>query len=192
MPIGTILSPAIAEQVSSAAVRTRSSGTSEIFEADSTRYPGRAQRITTACVPRGTVVILEDLGDPGALRDLGGQFAAIRAAFASIPRAGSGTVNLRGTIDSADPSLAALSGAPLAQLTGTRLGTLFDMATRARINDLIERALEHGEAGSGAVRLLANGGSPVETVVGLAPRSGRHGIDGASFIVFARAEAASA
>jgi PAS domain-containing protein len=192
MPIGTVLSPAIAEQVSDAAVRTRSSGTSEIFEADSTRYPGRAQRITTACVPRGTVVILEDLGDPGASRDLGGQLAAIRAAFGAIPRAGFGTVNLRGTIDGADPSLAMLSGAPLGQLTGTRLGTLFDMATRARVNDLVERALEQGEAGSGAAHLLANGGIPVETVVGLAPRSGRHGIDGASFVIFARPEEISA
>lgn len=192
MPIGAVLSPAIAEQVSSAAVRTGSSGTSEIFEADSTRFPGRAQRITTACVPRGTVVILEDLGDPGTLRDLGGQLAAIRTAFAAIPHAGFGTVNLRGAIDSADPSLPALSGAALAQLNGTRLSTLFDMATRARINDLVERALEYGEAGSGAVRLLVNGGIPVETVIGLAPRSGRHGIDGASFIILARSETASA
>lgn len=192
MPIGAILSPAITDQVSAAAVRTRASGTSEIFEADSTRFPGRAQRITTACVPRGVVVILEDLGDPGGLRDLGGQLAAIQAAFAAIPGAGFGTVNLRGTIDSADPSLAALSGAPLAQLTGTRLGTLFDMATRARVNDLTEHALEHGEAGSGSVHLLASGGIPVETVVGLAPRRGRHGIDGASFVILARPEAAAA
>ncbi len=192
LPIGAILSPAIADQVSGAAVRTRASGTSEIFEADSTRYPGRAQRITTACVPRGTVVVLEDLGDPGRLRDLGGQLAAIQTAFAAIPGAGFGTVNLRGTIDSADPSLAVLSGAPLAQLTGTRLGTLFDMATRARVNDLVEQALEHGEAGSGSVRLLASGGIPVETVIGLAPRRGRHGIDGASFIILARSEMAAA
>lgn len=188
MPIASILSPAVAEQVSSAAARTRSSGTSEIFEADSIRYPGRTQRITTACVPRGIVVILEDLGDPGTLRDLTGQLDAIRGAFAAVPNAGFGTINLRGTIDGADPSLAALSGAPLAQLNGTRLGTLFDMATRAGVNDLVERALEHGEAGSAPARLLANGGILVDTVIGLAPRRGRQGIDGASFIIFTRSE----
>ena len=169
-----------------AAQRTQNSGTTEIFEADSVRYPGRSQRITTTRVARNIAIIIEDLGDPSISRETEAQLGAFRATLSAIPDAGFGTINMRGTIDSADPSLALFSGAPLTQLAGTRLGTLFDMTTRIGVNDLVERAIDRGESGSAPARLLAHGGSPVESIVAVAPRRGRQGIGGASFVIFAR------
>jgi PAS domain-containing protein len=127
----------------------------------------------------------DDLGDPGALRSLEGRIAAFEAALRALPAGGFGTINPRGAIDRADASLAALSGVASAQLVGARLGSLFDIATRASINDLIERALGDGESGSTTAAMLTRGGNPRSVSIGIAPRRERQGIGGASFVIVA-------
>lgn len=185
-PLGRILSPASAEQIMSAARRTLNSGTSEVLEADSTRFPGRAQRITTARVPRGISIIVEDMGDPGALRTIEQRLIALESAVRALPAGGYGSVNTRGAIDRADASLCALSGAGVAQLVGTRLGTLFDITTRAAVNDLIERTLDGGKADAVHATLLAKGESRRPVTIAIAPVGGRLPGGGATFVIVDR------
>ena len=167
------------------AARIRDSGTGEIFEIDSALYPGRALRIAAMRLPGGVALLADDLGDPGALRELEGRIAAFEAALRALPTGGFGTISPRGAIDRADASLASLSGVASAQLMGARLGSLFDIATRAGVNDLIERALGDGESGSVVAAMLTRGGNPRSVSIGIAPRRERQGIGGATFVVVA-------
>lgn len=175
----------LAETLVAAAARTRDSGTGEMFEIDSTLYPGRAFRLTTTRLPGGVALLADDLGDPGALRRLEGWLGAVEAALRALPASGFGSINPRGAIDQADASLASLSGAAPTQLVGARLGTLFDIATRAGVNDLVERALDDGETGSITATMLSMGRNPRPVRIAIAPRRGRQGIGGASFIIVA-------
>ncbi|RHW17287.1 hypothetical protein D1610_12170 [Sphingomonas gilva] len=173
------------ELIGDAVARTRDSGTTESFEIDSALYPARALRVVTMRMPAGVALIVDDLGDPGALRSVTAEIGAMATALRALPASGFGSINLRGAIDDADSSLVVLSGAAPAQLVGARLGTLFDVATRAVVNDLIERALGGGEAGSTHAAMLLKGENPRPVTIALAPRRGRQGIGGASFVIVA-------
>lgn len=158
-----------ADTIAKAARRTWASGTAEILEMDAAGAAGRTQRITTTRLPKGICIVIEDLGDPSALRLLDARLSSIESALRALPLSAFGSINARGGICQADASLSSLSGAAGEQLIGTRLGTLFDIATRALVHDLIDQALDYGRAGAGDANLLKDGKDLLPVTVSIAP-----------------------
>lgn len=182
-PLSALLNSPVLETVREAAQRVVDSGTTELFELDSVMNPGRVMAVTIARMPEGVAILGEDVTAPAELAGMRADMTALRNAAGASPGLCLGRVNPRGSIDSADANLSQLSGIANDSLLGARLGSLFDMSSRARVNELVDQVLDGGQPGWTRARMLARGADAVPAALGLAAIRGRQGPVGAAFII---------
>lgn len=131
--------------------RVLATGHTEDVDMAPLRYPARRLRLMLHPHPLGVAMIAHDVSAVEEMQ--GAQATATAFEAASLVSGGVATarLGLRGYLEGASPSLAALTGLAADALTGARFVTLIDIADRARLGDAIEQVI----GGTGAARVAA-------------------------------------
>lgn len=165
--------------------RVRDSGNPETFELDSSRYPGRTLRFNVMPTRPGIVMTGEVVSQAVQVRRAYAAAAAAASASDITNLLGRGNVNVRGTITSANQTLAALTGSTTEKIIGLRLASLFDQESRDGVRDRIDALLTDGEPFSLDVTLLDGTAKRAPVRLGAAVERDGGVISGAAFIVMA-------
>ena len=164
--------------------RTLASGESGLFDTPSLAYPGQWLRVQCFPYSGGVGLLFRNVSGEREARRRAAAAAALDAAMASHGRIGTGQLNQRAAIVSADGGLEALAGVAAGGLDHRPFIELLAPAARAEAVAAIEAVLSEGTAGGFDGRLGDAAGCRVR--IGLAALRGDHMIEGAAFVMTAR------
>lgn len=165
--------------------RVAESGNAETFEIDSDLYPGRTLNVQVVKSPAGVVLTADVVSQTVLVRRTYAAATAASAAADATDILGRGRINIRGTITSANETLAALARTTLDKITGLRLASLFDQETRNAVRDGVEAMLTTGESFSIDANLLDGTRNNTRVKLGAGVERDAGSISGAAFLVIA-------
>lgn len=165
--------------------RVAESGNAETFEIDSDLYPGRTLNIQVVKAPVGVVLTADVASQTVLVRRTYAAATAASAAADATDILGRGRINVRGTITSANETLAALARTTVDKITGLRLASLFDQETRNAVRDGVETMLTTGESFSIDANLLDGTRKNTHVKLGAGVERDAGSISGAAFLVVA-------
>ncbi|THD35142.1 MAG: hypothetical protein E7773_11850 [Sphingomonas sp.] len=142
--------------------------------------PGARLSLAIEPYPDGAALFARETG--GATND---DRASLDETFALSRGAAVARIDRYGFLDGPHTALAALTGIGAAMLSSLRLVSLFTVATRGAIADMIAAVAADGEPRSGPALLLIDSANPRPVTVALAPRRHRNGIDGVVALILA-------
>jgi PAS domain-containing protein len=163
----------VAPLLRESARRVIDGGPAERLELMLQRHPQRRFDATISSFDKGIALRLTDTSLADEVGSLRAMRRATDEALGAAGGLASATINLRGYLDTATPSLVTLTGLAPASLESVRLVSLVDIASRPTLGDAIERVVTGAGAMAVNVVLLVNRGPALPVRIGLAAI--RHG-----------------
>ncbi|MET0506654.1 MAG: type II toxin-antitoxin system prevent-host-death family antitoxin [Burkholderiaceae bacterium] len=133
-PIGELLPPGVAPFMVKRFEEVMRSGLISEFDLPSLLRPGRLLHARLIPWPGGVAYFSDDVTDRMNAIDRDMEASALQEALQALGGRGVGSVNGEGVVASANPGLAAMTGAGPGKLMNSRLTALFDPADRGRID----------------------------------------------------------
>jgi PAS domain-containing protein len=154
--------------IGSTVKRVIQSGTSETLHISSPDRLGRELTITIDAIPGGCMVVARDATAVEELFDSELGREAILDAIEASGRTATFRLNQRAALVEPRAAFAAMIGATLEHLPGTRLMALIAVSDRKRVSEMIEHVFDAGGSASEEIEFLVEGGRQQQAILSLA------------------------
>ncbi|MBW6522378.1 hypothetical protein KZ810_02605 [Sphingomonas sp. RHCKR47] len=154
--------------IGSTVKRVIKSGTSETLHISSPDRPGRELTIAIDAIPGGCMVVARDATAVEELFDSELGREAIVDAIEASGRTATFRLNQRATLVEPRAAFAAMIGATLEHLHGTRLMALIAVSDRQRVSKMIEHVFDAGGSASEEIEFLVEGERKQRAILSLA------------------------
>lgn len=148
--------------------RVLQSGTSETLQVSSPDRLGRDLTIRIDAIPGGCMVVARDATAVEELRDSEAGREAILDAIEASGRTATFRLNQRAALVEPRAAFAAMIGAALEHLPGTRLLALIAVSDRQRVSEMIEHVFDTGGSANAEIEFLVEGGRKQRAILSLA------------------------